>query len=327
MPHNADVPTNRYMTTGMILPTDKVLGPVSSWRRRGEAVPGMVRNERRSVGIGNAAMIASHSRRDTVGADAELQAAAQDSFSLIYMFDNLPAHEFWSDEGHVNVPDLPAGSLHIMDLRTSGNARIKSPFDTMNVAIPRGALDALAEQIGTASPTDLRVPAAWLWRDPVIDAMQGGMAHCIAAGSQIDDLVFDHLFLALLTHVAIAYGDMRKPLPSLCGGLTPVQLRLAQDAIMESLDSASALSEIARRCDLSPSHFSRAFKRATGKTPSEWRLERRIELAQKLLREDAHSIAEVALLCGFADQSHLTRCFSRQTGQPPGDWLRRPRRQ
>ena len=305
---------------------DKDFGPVSSWRRRGEAVPGMVRNERRSAVIGNAALIASHSSRDTIGSDAELQAAAQDSFSLIYMFDNLPAHEFWSDEGHVNVPDLPAGSLHIMDLRTSGNARIKSPFDTMNIALPRAALDALAEQIGIAFPKDLRVPEAWRWRDPVIDGMQISLAHCIAAGPQIDTLVFDHLSLALLTHVAITYGEMRRPSPGLRGSLSPVQLRRAQDAMMESLESASALSEIARRCDLSPSHFSRAFKRATGKSPSGWRLERRIELAQALLREDSHSIAEVALLCGFADQSHFTRSFSRQVGQPPGDWLRRRRR-
>jgi len=313
------------MKPGLMMNTDKGLGPVSSWRRRGDAVPGMVRNERRSAVIGNVAMIASHSTRDTVGSDAELQAAAQDSFSLIYLFDTLPAHEFWSDEGHVNVPDLPAGSLHIMDLRTSGNARIKSPFDTMNIALPRAALDALAEQIGTASPKDLRVPQAWRWRDPAIDGMQTSLAHCIAAGTEINTLVFDHLILALLTHVAITYGEMRKPSPGLRGGLAPVQLRRAQDAMMENLDSAAALSDIARHCDLSPSHFSRAFKRATGKSPSAWRLERRIELAQELLRKDAHSIAEVALLCGFADQSHFTRAFSRHVGRPPGDWLRTAR--
>ncbi len=282
--------------------------------------------EARSTVVGPALVVASHTRCATLGPDAEIHAAPQDSFSLIYMFDDLPSHEFWSDEGHVDVPDLPSGSMHIMDLRPSGNARFRSAFDTMNILIPRSSLDGLAEQIGTAAPNDLRVPHSWDWRDPVMDGIQTSISQAIAAPSEVDDLVFDHLLLALLTHVAITYGEMRAPSPALRGGLAAAQLRRAQDAIVESLESPSALSEIARRCDLSPSHFSRAFKLATGKTPSAWRLERKIELAQKLLRDDRHSIAEVALLSGFSDQSHFTRSFTRHVGKPPGDWLRSHRR-
>jgi AraC family transcriptional regulator len=54
-------------------------------------------------------------------------------------------------------------------------------------------------------------------------------------------------------------------------------------------------------------------------------MERRIERAQKLLRSDEHSIAQVALLSGFADQSHFTRAFSRRIGQSPANWARRRR--
>lgn len=279
-------------------------------------------DEARATLIGANSVIASHTRCATMGPDAAIHADRQESFSLIYLFEDLPHHEFWSDEGHVNVPHLPRGSMHIMDLRPSGNARFSSAFDTMNVAIPRDALDALAEQVGTAPPNDLRVPHAWDWRDPMMDGLQTSIAHAIALGPEVDDLVFDHLLMALLTHVAITYGEMRMPSPGLRGALAAPQLRQAQDALLESLESPSALSEIARRCDLSPSHFSRAFKLATGKSPSVWRMERRIELAQNLLRRDEHSIAEVALLSGFADQSHFTRAFSRQVGTSPADWRR-----
>jgi AraC-like DNA-binding protein len=279
-------------------------------------------DEARSTTIGSATLVASHTRGATLGPDAEIHAAPQESFSLIYMFDHLPAHEFWSDEGHINVPDLPRGSMHIMDLRPSGNARFHSSFDTMNIAIPRTALDALADQIGTAAPKDLHVPHAWDWRDPIMDGMQAAIAQAIAAGGEVDNLVFDHLLMALLTHAAITYGEMRMPSPGMRGALGGPQLKRAQDAMMESLEDPVALAEIARRCDLSPSHFSRAFKLATGKAPSEWRMERRIERAQKLLRGDEHSIAQVALLSGFADQSHFTRVFSRHIGQSPANWAR-----
>lgn len=304
---------------------DKSTEPTSSWRRRGEAF-GMVRNERCAALNGAAPLIASHSCRSTDGPDAEIRAAAQDSFSLLFMFADLPAHEFWSDEGHVNVPDLPGGSMHIMDLRAGGSARLRSSFDSMNIAVPRSALDALAEQVGAAAPSDLHVPEAWRWQDPVVAGLQAGVARSIAAGPEVDDLVFEHLMLALLTHLAITYGGMRRPSPGLRGALATRQLLRAQDAMTESFENPLPLAEIALRCDLSPSHFSRAFKLATGRSPSEWRSARRIEFAQKLLRNDDHSIAEIALLCGFADQSHFTKSFSRQVGRPPGDWLRLHRR-
>lgn len=277
-------------------------------------------DERRQATIGSATMVASHTRCATMGPDAEIHAVPQDAFSLIYLVDPLPSHEFWSDEGHIVVPDLPAGSMHIMDLRPSGNARFHSAFDTMNVLIPRSALDELAGQLDSRPLEQLRVPHAWDWRDPIMDGLQTSIAWAIGAGPEVDDLVFDNLLLTLLTHAAITYGEMARPVAALRGALRGAQLSRAKDAIMESLENPVALAEIARRCDLSPSHFSRAFKLATGRSPSQWRLEQRLELAQRLLRGDDYSIAEVAMLAGFADQSHFTRSFSRHLGQPPGDW-------
>jgi AraC family transcriptional regulator len=34
------------------------------------------------------------------------------------------------------------------------------------------------------------------------------------------------------------------------------------------------------------------------------------------------SLLDVALACGFADQSHLTRVFTRMVGVSPGAWRR-----
>lgn len=46
----------------------------------------------------------------------------------------------------------------------------------------------------------------------------------------------------------------------------------------------------------------------------------REQMARKYLREPEISIAEVAFLLGFAEQSSFTRAFKRWTGKPPGDW-------
>jgi len=66
----------------------------------------------------------------------------------------------------------------------------------------------------------------------------------------------------------------------------------------------------------------RAFRRTTGLPPHRWLLRHRVEKAKALLRESALPLHDVALECGFADQSHLTRVFTRWAGQAPGTWRR-----
>jgi AraC-like DNA-binding protein len=73
---------------------------------------------------------------------------------------------------------------------------------------------------------------------------------------------------------------------------------------------------------LSVSHFSRAFRRTVGAAPHSWLLTHRIEVAKAKLRDRRLSLSDVALACGFADQSHLTRVFTRIVGVSPGAWRR-----
>lgn len=271
-------------------------------------------------------ILASRSRCASLGGYATIHAEAQDSFSLAYLLADLPAHEFWSDEGREQVPDLPRRSLHFMDLRAGGNARFGATFDTLNILIPRKALAILAQQIGCSPPHHLREPVAWTTRDPVIESLEQGVLHAISAGPAMDQLVGDHLILALVTHVAIQYGDMRRPRPSLLGALARWQVQRATEMMAGNLTQRVSLVQVARHCDVSPSHFSRAFKASTGLTPSIWMLRLRIDRAKDLLRATCASLAEVASLCGFADQAHFTRTFSRQVGISPGSWRRAHRR-
>lgn len=271
-------------------------------------------------------IIASRSRCESLGGHATIHAKAQDSFSLAYLLNDLPRHEFWSDERREQVPDLPRRSLHVMDLRAGGNARFGSTFDTLNVLMPRKVLAVLADQIGSPPPRDLREPVAWTTRDPVIESLEQGLLHAISAGPTMDQLVGDHLNLALVTHVAIRYGGMRKPSPSLQGALARWQLQRATEIMASNLGQRVSLVHVARHCDVSPSHFSRAFKASTGLTPSSWMLRLRIDRAKDLLRQSGASLAEVASQCGFADQAHFTRTFSRYLGVSPGAWRRAHRR-
>jgi AraC family transcriptional regulator len=67
-------------------------------------------------------------------------------------------------------------------------------------------------------------------------------------------------------------------------------------------------------------HFSRMFHKSTGQAPHSFVLQRRVDRAKDLLRRPQLQLAEVALSCGFADQSHFTTSFRKATGRTPLRW-------
>jgi len=105
-------------------------------------------------------------------------------------------------------------------------------------------------------------------------------------------------------------------------GLAPWQVELAQRLLLADLSAEFPVAKLAGRCGLSRSHFARAFRISTGLPPHRWLIRYRLRRAQELLERSDLSIAEIALSCGFADQSHLTRVFHDIIGASPAAWRR-----
>ena len=90
---------------------------------------------------------------------------------------------------------------------------------------------------------------------------------------------------------------------------------------MEYLDShfydKSTLEDVARRVNLSPIYFHQLFLHATGTTPHQYILNRRIKAAKDLLLFSDKPFAEIAFSCGFASQSYFNYVFKRETNTTP----------
>jgi AraC family transcriptional regulator len=135
-------------------------------------------------------------------------------------------------------------------------------------------------------------------------------------------LFVDHVFLAILTHLAHRYGGIAVPEFPRQGGLSPRQERRAKDYLASRFGEEVLLVDVAKACGLSRDHFIRAFRRATGLTPHRWLQRYRIARAQDMLLSSQLPIADIAVRCGFADQSHLTRVFRAFEGTSPAAWRR-----
>jgi AraC family transcriptional regulator len=59
-----------------------------------------------------------------------------------------------------------------------------------------------------------------------------------------------------------------------------------------------------------------------GLAPHQWLMRKRIERAQDLLLTRGLGLSDVAIACGFVDQSHFTRVFAKHNGFTPGQWRR-----
>jgi AraC family transcriptional regulator len=156
--------------------------------------------------------------------------------------------------------------------------------------------------------------------DPIVRALTSVLYPALDRPDQANPLFVDCIMVALGCHIAQTYGGL-EPLPTR-GGLAPWQVRRAKEIIEANLDREVPLTQLARECGLSTGHFSRAFKDTMGFPPHQWLLRRRIENAMRLLRNQQLSLPEVALACGFSDQSHFTRVFTKLSGKSPGAWRR-----
>lgn len=99
----------------------------------------------------------------------------------------------------------------------------------------------------------------------------------------------------------------------------PPGIARARAAIDDDPAAAHDLAGLAAIAETGRFQLIRSFTRATGFTPHAYVLERRVQLARRLITTGT-PLAEAAAAAGFADQSHMTRHMTRRLGATPGVW-------
>jgi AraC-like DNA-binding protein len=108
-----------------------------------------------------------------------------------------------------------------------------------------------------------------------------------------------------------------EPLTPSRGGLPPVLTQRVCEYIESHLGEKISLEALAAIAGLSTHHFARTFHQSVGIPPHSYLLSRRLERAERMLRETGLPLSEIAAATGFSDQSHLARHFRRRTGMSP----------
>jgi len=261
-------------------------------------------------------------RRDAYGLGLTLPTPVANAYLNIVQLRTVGPTQFIRGDGlNVRTP-LGANGLQILDMRDSWRVDLRNPFHSVDFALTQSAISDFAREVGARGQPELIGSVTEQSKDDVMENFAKLMLPALEKPQEANALFFGHLFSAARIHLIRKYGVLQFVGGSISGKLAPWQERRALDFLRNDLTRDITIEALSAECNLSPTHFTRAFKATTGKPPHQWRLSYRIEQVKNALRNTDDPICDIATACGFADQSHLTRVFSRAVGTSPAAWRR-----
>lgn len=247
-------------------------------------------------------------RREVAGFSVAV--AAADPRKPVVRHTHEHAHFVLLLDGHYLSTARGAGHLH------AEPALIYNPPDTthrdsfpeavgrfMGISIDHARFAELSE---VAAPSDA---ATRIWDPHALE-----VAHRIARAAPHDALVVESLCLELVA--CFVRDTTRTPRP-------PGWLGRAREALHDRACEPIAMADIAADAGVHPVHLARQFRRFFGCTPADYVRHRRVELAAQLLRTTRQPLVDIAIDCGFVDQSHLNRAFAKAFATSPATYRRR----
>lgn len=92
---------------------------------------------------------------------------------------------------------------------------------------------------------------------------------------------------------------------------------IVRQAVTSHIDSNITVEELAFLCNMSLSSFKRRFARMYGNSPNRWLLEKRMERAAKMLRQDKRKASEIYYELGYENLSSFIQSFKQVYGTTP----------
>ncbi|TNM64075.1 helix-turn-helix transcriptional regulator [Aliirhizobium smilacinae] len=223
-------------------------------------------------------------------------------------------------ERHATTHVFDEDSLYIRNLAEPYRADLIGAFDMLLLEISPASLNKIAQEADFSGVTMLEAQTAS--KDLVLANLVRALIPALEHPEEASKLFVDQLATAIGTHLVQRYGGKMQISALRSRKLSRSHEALAKNLLLENLDGDISIMDVSRACNLSRGYFIRAFRETTGVTPYQWLLNERITRARELLKGSEVSLSEVAISCGFADQSHFTRVFTNVVGTTPGHWRR-----
>jgi AraC family transcriptional regulator len=232
---------------------------------------------------------------------------------------HMEPHSVWKGQP-IRQGDLflkPGGSGPYV---LSWRALSSEPFQLLHLQLKNDLFARVAEEVVERDPARLEVLGRFGFQDPLLKQIGFAIWQELEQDTPVGRLYVQMAAQMLAVHLLRHYtglardtGGIEEPTQK----LTLHQVRRVEDFVLAHLSQDLSLDMLAQQIGFSVYHFARVFRQTTGESPHQFVLRLRCEQAQRLLKETAVSLAQIAQECGFANQSHLTQVFKRQFGVTP----------
>jgi AraC family transcriptional regulator len=239
---------------------------------------------------------------------------------------SLPSssYQVWTADKLIATSVVHPFRSNVIDFDSQPRCWAGSAFDYVHYSVPRQGLDDIAEDLGFGRVNNYRLGV--LEDDLVVAQITKSILPFLGRSDAPSVLALDQFSLILGAHLIQQYGVLQKAAHPSRGGLAPWQKRRASELLHENMHGRIRLSDIARACEFSVSHFARSFKISFGTSPHRWLIQHRIDHAKQLMSQTSMSLIEIAIQSGFNDQPAFTRTFHQLVGVSPAKWRRQMKR-
>ena len=216
---------------------------------------------------------------------------------------------------------IAPGGLFILPGGVDFGVRLEGCLDSLHLYLRQQVIDEVARDCDMKSYGDIEMLPRLGVQDPLIEQLALSVRDVLEHQDPASQMYVDYLARLLAAHLLRKHSSLADTATAPVGGLSRAQVERAIDYMESNLSEPLTLADVANASGLSPSHFARRFKSATGAPPHQYLISMRVERAKRLLLQ-REPIAEIALECGFSHQEHLTRVFRRLTGSTPACFRR-----
>lgn len=211
----------------------------------------------------------------------------------------------------------PIGSLEIIPLHSELAASWTTFKECLLIAISHEKMRYLArcehddDVFEITPPTIGQIDKQALWISQQI--REEIKYEQIGYGESLDALLTIFTIHVLRNYSSLSYkSNARHP-----GKIGLRKLKRVEDYIRANLSRKLTIEQLSEIAELSPSHFSRAFRETLGIPPHQYIMSLRLDTARELLLTSSDSLESIASLSGFANNSHMTVTMRRVWGLTP----------
>jgi len=155
---------------------------------------------------------------------------------------------------------------------------------------------------------------------PAMDALR---RHFKSILTTVERGYTDHCLLNLSRSLINILSLLHEPGPEPVRRRLSMSLEEVMDYMRAHVCEPELLAAYARRCGLSVSRFSEAFREHTGVSPMTYFTELRLQRACELLDTSDLRVGEIAQFLGFQDALYFSRLFRKHIGVPPSIFRKR----